>query len=477
MTDDFDRDPLAQQLRASLARHADQAPAGELLAERIIRAAEAPRAAAARHGRGWRTWMLPLVAAAAVAGVVAGLLGIENYHPTATPPAGSPAAGSPLVASPAAGSSRPQHSVPRKPELSPTSSAPVVLPPRSVPAPPAKAGELTGVKVADLTFVSDDEGWALASAHCLSGRGRCTAILHTTDGTDWSGVSGSAFNVPGVSAGCRVRCVKNIRFANSQVGYAFGPKAFFMTTDGGADWRLEPGGAIALETLDQNVIRVTSPHPGCPSWCDIRVETSGIPSTTWTPVPLSANPVSAGADVQLARGAHNAYLLVPGHVSGGALSAPSALFRSTDDGRTWHESNDPCLPASQPVAAIGLAAGAADRVSALCEARTGPSANSSARFMATSADAGARFTPQADLPGSADVLTGDPATVLVAVTDRGMLRSADGGKTWHRVADVSGPVGWVGFESPTVGRAVSGDGSTIWTTRDGGVSWQATRFG
>jgi photosystem II stability/assembly factor-like uncharacterized protein len=59
----------------------------------------------------------------------------------------------------------------------------------------------------------------------------------------------------------------------------------------------------------------------------------------------------------------------------------------------------------------------------------------------------------------------------------GMARCTDGGATWQPIADVTGDIGWVGFESQTVGRAVSADGTTIWTTRDGGASWNRASIG
>ena len=55
--------------------------------------------------------------------------------------------------------------------------------------------------------------------------------------------------------------------------------------------------------------------------------------------------------------------------------------------------------------------------------------------------------------------------------------TSDGGRTWHRVADVSGTLSFVGFESANVGRAVSDGGRTVWTTRDAGRTWTAVQFG
>ncbi len=454
MTDkhDFDRDPLARQLRDSLAAHAADAPSGDLVAERVIHAAErGPGAAPRQTRRGWRTWGLPLVAAGAVAGVVAAVIGIENYHPSASPPAGSP--GVSVLPSPLASTSN-----------GVTTSAPS---PTTVP----NAADLTGVKIVNLTFVGD-EGWALATADCNHGSGTCTALLHTIDGTVWTSMAGAGFNVPGVSAGCSYRCVQNIRFATPDVGYAFGPKAFLMTTDGGASWTQQDGGAIQLETLRGNVIRVLASSPsGCPGPCDVRVETSAIGSTTWAPSTLSTGTVNAAGKVHLSRGDDDAYLLVPANPTGGGIGT-STLYRSTDDGRTWINAGEPCRQTGQEVDSYAVAASPGGRASVLCANRQAPRH----WFVATSTDHGATFTPQ---PGrvraaTASLLTGDPTTVLVTAGS-GLARSTNGGKTWQPVAGVTGTVTFVGFESQTVGRAVT-DNRLIWTTTDGGKTWTSAPF-
>lgn len=457
MKDDFERDPLAEALRASLAARAADAPRGELLAEQIIGTAEREAGAGAGAGRrSWSTWTLPLVAAAAVAGVVVAAVLIENVRPhSSTPPVGSPSPFIPLTSSVPA----PTGSVPASPQVSRTA--------------PLNAAQLTGVRIRDLTFVSEDEGWALGSADCTDGSGgRCTMMLHTTDGQRWKIMSTTPFNVPGVSAGCAIRCVHDLRFADSDVGYAFGPDAFLMTTDGGKTWSEQDGGAVALESLDQNVIRVTSPHSGCPAQCDVQVETSSIGSTTWTP---STGAGSQGFGLQLVRGGNgSAYLLALGHPAGGAQHAGSLLYRSTDDGRLWQNTGkEPCTQAGAEVDSISIAAGGAYRLSVLCMTR-----QPQRWQVATSKAAGVDFVVQpGQLPAdiAPELLTGDAKTVLVAAGN-GMARSVDGGRTWQRISDVTGHVTFVGFEDDHVGRAVT-DGNTIWTTHDAGKNWEPVRFG
>jgi hypothetical protein len=439
------------KLRETLARHAAEAPRGQLLAEQIVREATAAAepADARRRWGGWRTWTFPLIAAGAVGAVVAAIVGIENYHPSASAPAGT-------------------HSV-----VNPAPSSGRTLPSPTPAATTARVDTSTlhGVQILDLTFVGPNDGWALASADCVRGGGRCTAFLRTTDGVHWRSMPGPAFNVLDVR-GCADPCVASMRFANDLIGYAFGPNALFMTTDGGLHWQRQSGGAIALETLDQNVIRLTSSHGGCPSWCNVRAETAAIGSTAW----LSANVHGGAFGQQLSRGGSDAYLLFLGHPTGGSRSdGKSVLFRSTDDGRHWNSVGEPCPQISGEVDSHAVAAGGGNRVSVLCARRQSPQR----WFVATSTDDGAHFTAQ---PGAIpevavnSQLVGDPATVLVSGGSSRLALSRDGGHSWQLIAGPLGQVTFAGFESSTVGRAVT-DNRTIWTTRDAGRTWQPTHLG
>jgi photosystem II stability/assembly factor-like uncharacterized protein len=271
--------------------------------------------------------------------------------------------------------------------------------------------------------------------------------------------------------------VQYIRFATTDVGYAFGPSAFFMTTDGGATWHQQDGGAIQLETLDGNVIRVTGTASGCPGPCVDGIETSGVGSTDWTPADFNQISSKTVDSVVLARGNGGyAYLLMTANPAGGAENEPSTLYRSTDKGLTWQDmGKDPCGRADVTVFSTSIAGGDQGRVAALCMTRQAPNHYT----VAWSQDGGVEFGMKpGEIPPDVapTLLTGDPATVLIAAGD-GMARSADGGVTWQKVQDVTGEIGWVGFESQTVGRAVSADGTTIWTTRDGGATWHPASIG
>jgi len=465
---------VAAALQASLQAHARRVPRADYLtdqlAERILAAVDEPEPGPApRRGARARGWALPAIAAASVAAVAAIAVGLTNLGdsgPRPAPPQQGAASFAPGHGSSGVTRPAPSHAVRA------VSSAPLST---SAVAPAAGGVRLHDVRVVDLTFAGTDDGWALASADCLNGTpGRCTALLRTHDGRHWRPMPGAAFNVPGVQ-NCADPCVEHLRFATDQVGYAFGPSAFFMTSDGGRSWQQQPGGALALETADHNVVRVTSPHTGCPGWCDVTVETAAVGSTSWTRETLPSRVDSVG--VAFDRGGPDVYLLALQNPAGGSDNARSTLYRSTDDGATWQQFAEPCPSARGEVDSVAIGAGADGRVSVLCARR-----GTNARFAATSSDAGASFTARGSVPSNAaGLIVGDPATVLAAAGvaadgGRGVVVSHDGGATWRPVAQLRGGVDFIGFESPTVGRVVADGGRVIWTTRDAGRTWQPVRL-
>jgi photosystem II stability/assembly factor-like uncharacterized protein len=470
MTDDFDRDPVAAALRASLTEHARQAPSGEMLTERIIHAADRQQPDPGRTSRRvWRTWALPLVAAGAVAGVVAAVVGIESYHPAASEraPAASHATErlGPLQTGVATLPTRP---------ASPTSTSDVA----SSNPQPIDTSTLHDVQVLDLTFAGTNDGWALGSADCIQGSGRCTALLRTTDGSEWKSMPGAAFNVPGITGGCSTACVDHLRFATDDVGYAWGDKAFFMTTNGGQDWTDEPGGATGLETLDGVVVRVLGGTPEAPC-APCRVETAPVGSRTWTSRSLPVDAVDlgnlgfAGTTVILTatRGPADFDLLV-----------------SADHGRTWIDRGRPCESSLTHVS------GAPDgTIAAECAPHQAGSGEQA--YTTVSVDGGRNFGAQRRAPRQTygtSFAAVSAKTLLISYDSAGqrgvLYRSGNGGQTWTiaRTAtrpsidasyEVYGVREFLGFESGSTGRWVSGDQQVIGTTNDGGKTWTETTLG
>jgi photosystem II stability/assembly factor-like uncharacterized protein len=285
-------------------------------------------------------------------------------------------------------------------------------------------------------------------------------------------------NVPIVV--CDDPCISNVRFATDRIGYAYGPSALFMTTDGGVTWGRLPGGADALETLDGNVIRVVDQAGGgCVPGCDYNVQTAPIGSAKWRSVDLPGTyDHGSSTGVALVRTGQRAFIEVFGHPAGGGEDATSLLYSSTDDGASWSRHGDPC-PASPrgEVDSSGITAAADGSVAVLCS----PRGATSPEYTALSVDGGATFHAGGSLPAhptGARLLSAASADVQLVAAFDGLLRTRDRGRSWQSVPSV--PTGaepsFIGFESTTLGRLVVGTREAIWTTHDAGLTWTPHRF-
>jgi photosystem II stability/assembly factor-like uncharacterized protein len=396
----------------------------------------------------------------------------------ASGPAGSPGSSSTPAPGSATGSTPPASSGPSSAAAAPRRSA------QSTPGP-----KLTAFRVADVTYVGS-QAWALGTAQCLSGSGRCSGIEHSSDGgRTWSSLPtppGATVVLGSGATGCRRLCLRAIRFATTGIGYLFGAApdtsgaqaVLYLTTDGGHSWRSLAGGADALESLDGNVIRIVSATRGCPPGCAYRAQTSGIGSMAWRTVALPGTP-SQGDGATLVRTGHYAYLLTVGHPAGGGDTAHAVLYTSADDGGHWVNRREPCPQSGRvEVDAAALTSAPDGSVTVLCQQRGGQRRT----FIATSTQHGRAFAA-----GSRTALGGAEVTALGAASARIVLvssdqtyRSTDGGRHFARVGSnggsAPGQLAWLGFASATVGHGISTDHRSIWTTSDGGRSWTRHRF-
>ncbi len=144
----------------------------------------------------------------------------------------------------------------------------------------------------------------------------------------------------------------------------------------------------------------------------------------------------------------------------------------SSDGSTWSDRGKLCQ--QDPIHVAGASDGA---IAVDCGSHQGGSAFVP-DYAAVSTDGGRSFGAARTITpagGYADALAAVTSSTLLVGRDGVLRRSTDGGRNWLTVAP-SGTLGFLGFESDRVGRAVT-DGSTIWTTRDGGASWTPVHFG
>ena len=463
-------DDLERQLRAMLAGRADDAPSGDPVADRVLMEVSVP-GAVLRPRNGWRTWTMPLLAAAAVAAVVATVFGVSRLHQ-------SNQAAPPVTAFSHTSQRSPSNVVP-PPASRPRAATPSGTPSTSAPSPtgvpvtddPNNIG-LGNFHAIDLTFYGTRDAWALGYADpTTGGSGLASAMVLTTDGgRHWTSMPNPPGNVPGIGATCAVPCIEHIRFANPTIGYAYGPDVLYMTTDGGKTWSAQQGGAQALETADGGVIRLV-PSRDCSAGCTLTVQTATIGKSDWVTRRLPGG-ASTRNTAYLARTGSAAYVLVLGDPAGNGSSTTSTLFASSDDGLTWQRHGEPCATgAGAGFDSVALAA-APGGVSVLCDARSG----SAAIRPAVSQNGGRSFVGTGASVGHSTELAGDPNAVLVAGGGATSYSSTDSGRSWQPVPDVTGTAGFVGFESTTTGRILTDGGRTLWTTTDGGTTWSSFRF-
>jgi len=452
-------------LQNGLHAEADSITPSADLAGRILAATTAPAGldqsrptVPARRSEAWRNWILPVAAA----GVIAVLLGavligtkvIKRDDSTANVPSPQP---SPTV------------SLPTSPVPSPSGS-PTTSP--SQPSSPANgagpAAVPAGFRVLDLSWISNDEGWALSSPICSADG--CVAVAHTIDGgRSWTAVRTPDFSsLPGTA--CDPTCINHIRFANAQVGYAFSEQATFLTSDGGRNWQRLDSGSYALEVANGSVLRLVGQAPGCAPGCRFTLQRAAVGSDDWTTISLPGAPQNAVRAV-LARTGATVALGYFQHTAGGGENAQSTIITSTDNGEHWTNRSEPCPQDLEEFDTTALTAAADGSLVVICADR-GPTQRS---YTMVSTDSGAHFTAGNRIPGA-------PSGPLVAASSRvlfvGGQRTADGGQSWNGRNDLDPAMLSMifGFESTVVGRAglsTSGSGSsTVWTTTDAGASWQ-----
>ncbi len=335
-----------------------------------------------------------------------------------------------------------------------------------------------------MTFVSDDAGFALGSTGC--GTGRCAALLGTIDGgRHWRRLTAPTRTLGGVYSTCQHGrpCVQEVRFATPLIGYAFSP-ALLMTTDGGLHWRLlKATGVTSLEAAGGTVVRVASGYEGCAGG-PYQVESAADGSNSWPALP--APPIEMICPPVLYRQGSRIVLAGYGNAAGG-VRATARIDRSADGGRTWATGPDRCGGKDGYAATLALAP--PSTLVLLCKHQMprhdgsyGPA------WIRISTDDGSSFGADEHLPSlpvpkgtvtSYQLAAASPARLLVVEAGTNgsrLLRSGNGGRTWTTSLQFhgGGTVLLVGFEDPQTARVAQGD--TVWTTRDGGQTWQADHF-
>lgn len=450
MTDDRE---LEARMRAGMAAETRPVVADDRFAEQIIATALLEPPAPERPH--WQNWVVPAMAAALVALLVGSVLvGTSLLHSSRSGPAHQGQSFPPSTVAPTHAPSRPSSPHPSA-TTGPSQSR------NSAPSRPGPAGGPVpaGFSAYDLTWISNDQGWGLGTAPCQDAP--CTSIVRTTDGgQSWVGIPAPRAFLSPVDT-CTSECaqVTGIRFASPLVGYVFGPDSLWMTTDGGATWQQQGGGAWSLEIVAGQVLRISATPGHCAPGCTFGLQRAAVGDTSWQTVALP----SGGQDVRatLAASGQTVVLATYGNPAGGASNEQSVLFASTDAGGTWRRIGEPCPQGSGPVGevdSVAVSVAADGSISTLCV----PRGQQGSAVVLTSTNGGTSFGRAATVPDRS-------ARVLAAASAGDVV--VGGQATYLNSSRVSGPGAprFVGFESESTGRLV--DPSGVWVTQDGGRSW------
>jgi hypothetical protein len=350
-----------------------------------------------------------------------------------------------------------------------------VATPSSTTGPTTSRSVEASAGVADWTWVSAVQGWALVRTRC--GATVCMS-LHATNngGRTWTTVRTPELvdtsAQPNVGVACATHlCISGVRFATTQIGWLFGP-TFLQTTDGGRRWIRLPGPAVFDVEASQGVaVRLTSTDwDTCGGGCTYHIGRERLGTGSWQPVstPVFGTPslIILGSDV---------YLVSLPNLAG---AGHAELRRSTDSGKTWTEMIDPCTVGAPDHITISASAAPDGVFVVLCSARQQPVSP----FVRISTNGGTTFGPRRPVPftnvGVVRAASAQTLAVGYSTTNAdGVLVSADRGVTWRAAFHpplTGSNVVTLGWEDSNTAR-VSFNTDTIWTTHDAGLAWTANQ--
>ena len=402
----------------------------------------------------------PIPTAVAAAALSAGLLaGCGNPAPVT--PASSAAA------------------TPASPSVTPSA---VHTSPAARTSPTAVPGNPPGFTPLSFTAISATHWWVLGSVPC--GARECPVIETTTDG----GATFTRLPAPGGPFGPGLNsppAAANIRFADPEDGWVFGPR-LYDTHDGGRTWSefsmlgqvtdVEPGLGAVFATVMMQL--PCADHGTCTS-------ADEMPNLWYDPSPArDAWGIDAAAGVVtegLAVHGHSVWVVNSMSTRDGPAIG-TGLLHSADGGSTFAVEPEPI-----PGIACFYSPASDSVIWSYCSGGhfmfAYRSTDGGAHFSAAATDGTTAPTPDGFPNGS--TLVAASATVAAAASDLpggSLIRTTDGGATWtvvQRPPDQAGTWYLIGFTTPQAGYALWQHGGAsyrasaaqLWHTTDGGATW------
>jgi hypothetical protein len=359
----------------------------------------------------------------------------------------------------------------------------------SAPVPP-------NFRPTSVTFVGAGTGWVIGQAgtpgQCATAF--CTSVARTDNaGKTWSGVGAPLTGAPDGATG-----VSQIRFLNTEDGWAFGPGLFF-TGNGGRSWSQVSTDGLRvtdLETVGQRVFALfasctgggTSFGAAC---TDFTLYSSPASASAWAPVGASTTGLTD-------RAAHEAASLVLTGSRGFLLGPGGAVYAGPVDGSgAWSQVNSisaacpvgPVQPDGQPAGALMTAVSARELILA-CATGASQGAKGSGspvtqqKLIFSSPNGAGSWLAMATAPraGLATAVAASPSATVVLATDQGIDVLPAGDISWQTASLAGGgPAGgfsYVGMTTDAQGVALPANPApgTVWFTYDGGQSWQPSHL-
>jgi hypothetical protein len=374
----------------------------------------------------------------------------------------------------AACSALPETSSP-KPSPSPSATATLTVTPPPSPTPLLSGGVPHGFAPNSVTFVSLELGWALGGAPC--GSGTCLALVRTSDGGHmWSAAQAPPTTfAPWPYSTNLASGVSQVRFADPQDGWAFGPD-LWSTHDGGVHWsKINLGSIWSLEAAGGQVHAVAFTQINTTN--TVAMVSSPTNRDAWAKtgsLQLGGGPVPA-TDLVLQGG-------VGWVIENDRVVIAGARLASGH----WASWKPPCTTTGGSAV---LSAATRSSLVAVCEQGIWGGPEPTAVRVYFSSDGGGTFYGRgAALPGetagSGNVVASPAPGVVVTDIYTGsrheLIETFNSAASWETVATISGSMEftYLGFTSASQGVAIANGRATsvLLMTFDGGRHWSPVTF-
>jgi hypothetical protein len=338
-----------------------------------------------------------------------------------------------------------------------------------------------GIAPSSVTFVTGSVGAVIGetTSGCASG---CEAVAGTNNyGRTWVKVDPPPAGPPNGDSG-----VSQIRFLNSNDGWAFGP-ALYVTHNGGATWAKVtglPGRVIDLATVGGSAYAVVASCTGTGSDYAGGCTSFALYSSAYNADSFQAVPGASGAAQAVPGG------LQLTNQGEGYLLAEHHLFTGSPSGGPWQAVTaitglvPACLDSKghqPPNSERGLIApGSGSQLYLICQTQASGKSGGPSPVLYQSANAGQAWKLDGKINsyGAATSIAVAPYTgAIVVATDSTIIYSTNG-RAWHQ-ASFTGPVPTGGFSfvgmTTANGVALAADAQSklIYITTNGGRTWQS----